>query len=118
MTKNKPTLEDAFLAAWKREFPQLPEPARQHPIRNPETGRDWRLDFCFVPERLFIEIQGGAAFGRHLRPAGQAKDYERHNYLTGIGWRGLYFNTLNLRCMVDAVTIVAEVLCKARPIDG
>lgn len=110
-TRNKPNLEDAFLAAWRREFPRLPEPVRQHPIRNPETGRDWHLDFLWEPEKLVVEIQGS---GRHQRLLGQAKDYERQNYLTLHGYRCLFFNTVNLRNMTDAVTITAEVLCNAR----
>lgn len=112
--KNKPTLEDTFLAAWRAEFPRLPEPDRQYLVRNPETGRDWKLDFCWIPERLVVEIQGT---GRHQRLLGQAKDYERQNYLVLNGYRCLFFNTINLRDMVAAVTLTAEVLCKAREVE-
>lgn len=109
----KSTLEEAFLAAWRQEFPRLPEPERQYPVKNPETGRDWHLDFLWRPEKLVVEIQGS---GRHQRLLGQAKDYERQNYLVSQGYRCLFFNTVNLRCMVDAVTITAEVLCNSREV--
>jgi very-short-patch-repair endonuclease len=122
MAKKKPsqkaTLEDQFLDTWKRLWPYLPQPCRQYPIKNPETGRDWRLDFSWAPEMLCVEIQGGSfvAKGRHNHPIGQARDYIKHNHLTSQGWRVLYFNTPLLKNMEDAVNIVAEVLCNAREV--
>jgi len=111
MAKSKSTLEDRFLAQWKQSFPKLPVPLRQYPIKNPATGRFWKLDFSWPEWRLMVEIQGT---GRHQRLMGQAKDYERQNYLVGKGWRCLFLNTVNLRNMEEAVEMVAEVLCRAR----
>ena len=48
---------------------------------------------------------------------GQLKDYERHNYLTSQGWEVLYFSTPMLKNAVDAVTLTAEVLCKAKEVE-
>lgn len=114
--KNKPTLEDAFMAAWRSEFPRLPEPVRQYAVRNPNTGRDWHIDFAWPDTSILlaVEIQGT---GRHQRLLGQARDYERQNHLVLHGWRCLFFNTIQLRDMTDAVTITAEVLCQAREVE-
>jgi len=113
----KATLEDQFLETWKRLWPNLPLPLRQYPIRNPETGHDWRLDFSWPEWKLSLEIQGGAFNkGRHINPIGQAKDYAKHNHLTSNGWRCLYFSTPMLKNMEDAVNITAEVLCNAREV--
>lgn len=119
--KNKKSvLEDTFLAVWNREFPSLPAPLRQHPVRNPQTGRLWRLDFCWIFEakKLAVEIQGGSFIrGGHNTAMGQLKDYERHNYLTSQGWEVLYFSTPMLKNAVEAVTLTAEVLCKAKEVE-
>jgi len=111
MAKSKSTLEDRFLAQWKQSFPKLPVPLRQYPVKNPATGRYWHLDFCFREWKLLVEIQGT---GRHQRLLGQAKDYERQNYLVSQGWRCLFYNTVNLRDMEAVVEEVAQVLCRAR----
>ena len=107
------TLEERFLAGWRQYFPQLPEPAQQHEVLNPKTNHYWRLDFAWLPEMVLVEIQG---WGRHTRLPGQAKDYERQNYLTSLGWRCLFLNSINLSDMEESVTTVAMVLCRARDI--
>jgi very-short-patch-repair endonuclease len=114
-SSRKQKLENEFLSHWVLLHGNLPEPARQHPIRNPNTGRDWKLDFAWVQEKLAVEIQGGSylAKGGHNTAAGQAKDYIRHNHLTRNGWRVLYFNTPMLKHMAAVVEEVAEVLCGA-----
>ena len=115
---DKEGLENSFLAHWVMLFPQLPPPVRQFKIRNPNTGRDWRLDFAWAEELLAVEIQGGAwTGGGHNTALGQQKDYIRHNHLTWKGWRVLYFNTPMLKHMADVVEEVAEVLCNAKEID-
>lgn len=110
----KETLENRFLATWVSEFPTLPLPVRQYKIRNPRTGRDFRLDFAWPDpgEMICVEIQGGSYVqGGHNTASGQARDYRRHNTLVRKGWRILYYNTEQLKHMEDVVTEVAEVLC-------
>lgn len=92
-------------------------PSRQHPILNPKTNRSFKLDFAWVPERIAVEIQGGAHVqGSHNRAAGQAHDYARHNHLTKLGWRVLYFNTPMLKDMAACVEETAELLCNAKEV--
>ncbi len=118
--KTAATLEDRFLEQWRKSYPKLPEPLRQYPIKNPATGRFWRLDFAWGEWKVFLEIQGGAFNGgRHVSGAGQAKDYDKQNHLVLNGWRGLYFNTAHFKDIEEVVDTVAQVLCKAREIgDG
>jgi very-short-patch-repair endonuclease len=115
--KSKPTLEDQFLEQWNKDFPKLPKPLRQYPVKNPKTGRFWKLDFSWPEWRISVEIQGGSFVGgRHNSGAGMARDYEKHNHLVQSGWRCLYFATGNLRDMEESVQVVAEVLCNAREV--
>ncbi len=116
-SQKKAVLEDAFLAAWDKEFPQLPKPVRQFPVKNPKTGCSWKLDFSWPEWKIAVEIQGGSFVrGGHNTAMGQASDYERHNYLTGRDWKVIYFSTPMLKDMQEAVTIAAEVLCNAKDI--
>jgi len=115
----KETLENNFLSHWVLMFGNLPEPVRQYAVRNPHTGRDWKLDFCWASELLAVEIQGGSFIkGGHNTATGQAQDYIRHNTLTRMGWRTLFYNTIQCKHMADVVTEVAEVLCQAREIEA
>ncbi len=114
--KNESPLEERFAAAWEQYFPNLPKPVRQFKVLNPNTGRFWALDFAWPDNKHYpvcLELQG---FGRHTRLAGQAKDYERQNYLTCLGWRCLFLNSINLQNMEEAVTITAMVLCNSKEI--
>ena len=50
--------------------------------------RRWRFDFAWTEIRLALEIEGGTwVTGRHNRPAGFAKDLEKYNTATLMGWR-------------------------------
>ncbi len=59
----------------------LPQPLRQfHPI----PGRKWCVDFCFLAERVIVEVEGGlyqAASG-HRSYLGVMRDIEKYNCLT------------------------------------
>jgi very-short-patch-repair endonuclease len=109
--KNESPLEEQFAKAWEQHFPNLPKPVRQFPILNPNTNCHWKIDFSWPDHLVLVEIQG---WGRHTRLAGQAKDYERQNYLTSLGWRCLFFNAINLKDLEESVTITAMVLCNAK----
>ena len=52
--------------------------------------RRWRFDFAWTDIRLALEIEGGTwVTGRHNRPVGYAKDLEKYNTATLMGWRVL-----------------------------
>lgn len=109
----KPNLEDAFLAAWLANFPELPVPVRQHRF----CDRRYAFDFAFPPEKLAIEIQGGAFVrGGHSTALGQAKDYEKNNLAVRTGWRMLFYNTVAFKDIDAIVTEVAEILCNAKEV--
>lgn len=113
----KTELEDAFYLHWQLMFPDLPMPVRQHPILNPKTNRHWKLDFAWPQEKLAVELQGGSFIrGGHNTAKGQHSDYERHNTLTKMGWRTLFFNTIGCKDMAAAVEFVAEVLTDAKEV--
>lgn len=67
----------------------LPKPVleyRFHPKRR------WRIDICYPDLKLAIEQEGGVfSFGRHTRPIGFAKDMEKYNALTELGWHLLRY---------------------------
>ena len=81
-------LEDTFaeqldavgLDGYVREYQAIP-------------GRRYRFDFCWVKERLAVEIQGGTySRGAHARPLGIKRDYEKGNLAIKYGWRVLQFD--------------------------
>jgi len=81
-------LEDIFAAqlnavgldGYVREYQAIP-------------GRRFRFDFCWVKERLAVEIQGGTySRGAHARPLGIKRDYEKGNLAIKYGWRVLQFD--------------------------
>ena len=81
-------LEDVFAAqldavgldGYVREYQAIP-------------GRRFRFDFCWVKERLAVEIQGGTySRGAHARPLGIKRDYEKGNLAIKYGWRVLQFD--------------------------
>ena len=68
-------LTAAGVAAFEREYRFAPP-------------RRWRFDFAWTEIRLALEIEGGTwVTGRHNRPAGFAKDLEKYNTATLMGWR-------------------------------
>ena len=81
-------LEDIFAAqldavgldGYAREYQAIP-------------GRRYRFDFCWVKERLAVEIQGGTySRGAHARPLGIKRDYEKGNLAVQFGWKVLQFD--------------------------
>ena len=65
---------------------RLPTPVRQHEVR---VGKRRRyIDFAFPHARVGVEV-GGRRF--HSGPAAEQRDSIRHNELTALGWRLLYF---------------------------
>ena len=71
------------------------------------ADRKWRFDFCFPTIMLAIEIEGGFG-GRHQR-GGFAKDIEKYNTATKMGWRVLRYTTAMV-IQGDAINDVLEFL--------
>lgn len=56
--------------------------------------RRWRFDFADVDNKIAVECEGGIwSGGRHTRGAGYAKDAEKYNQATVLGWRILRYCT-------------------------
>jgi very-short-patch-repair endonuclease len=51
----------------------------------PILGRDWELDFAWVPAKVYIEIDGMA----HRTKERFKADFQKHAALVLAGWRGL-----------------------------
>jgi hypothetical protein len=55
-------------------------------------GRDWAIDFAFLPERVAVEVEGivyarkGASVGRHQTGAGMEADLEKYGWLQAHRW--------------------------------
>jgi very-short-patch-repair endonuclease len=54
-----------------------------------DTGRKWRADFCWLPERVILEIEGGTRSGksRHTKHDGFTKDLDKYNTATLLGYK-------------------------------
>ena len=80
-----------FLTAWKMIGEPI-EPTEEYCFAKKETGRKWRFDFAFIPERVAVEVNGNAwnvrGGGRHNQEA----DYWKLNNAAALGWRILYFS--------------------------
>jgi very-short-patch-repair endonuclease len=111
---NKAQLEQRFIEAWFRLFPNLPRPIMQHRFH---PQRRWRFDFCFPEQLIAIEIDGGGFVrGAHNRAPQQAKDFEKQNAAVRMGWKVLRFNTVHMKDAEAVATEVAEMLTDAREV--
>lgn len=61
---------------------------------------DWRLDFAFIEQKVFIEIQGHG-FGHSGK--GAIRDWQKHNALVLRGWRGLYYPAFTAQDRPDII---------------
>ncbi|OAI41254.1 hypothetical protein AYO40_03475 [Planctomycetaceae bacterium SCGC AG-212-D15] len=67
----------------------LPEPVPEYQFAKC-IGRKWRMDWCWVREKVYLECDGGVWIqGRHTRGAGYIKDIEKHNEAAIMGYRRL-----------------------------
>ena len=77
---------------------------RFHPVRR------WRFDFAFPDKMIAVECEGGTySHGRHVRPGGVAKDTEKYNAATMLGWRVLRYTSGQITSG-EAVRQIAEVV--------
>ena len=82
-------LEILFLEICERFGIDTPTP--QLPVQ--VSGRNFRLDFAWVAQRVFVEVDG-AAF--HSSPTQIANDGNRQNLLVEAGWKPLRFTYADL----------------------
>jgi very-short-patch-repair endonuclease len=80
-----PIQDRLFLAALAQAG--IPAPVAEykfHPIRK------WRMDFAWLDQKVFLEIDGGLWIGgRHTRPGAMLKSWEKENAAAVQGWRVL-----------------------------
>jgi len=93
------SLTRLFLAHWQRnELPELQTEYHFHPHRL------WRFDYALPDHKIAIEIDGGTRQqGRHNRAEGYAKDAEKINAATGLGWRVFRFSDVMIKKGPDAM---------------
>jgi len=62
----------------------LPVPIAEYRFATP---RRWRWDFCWIEQKLALEIDGGVwTRGRHTRGKGFINDMEKQNAGVVLGW--------------------------------
>jgi very-short-patch-repair endonuclease len=70
--------------------------------------RRWRFDYCFIPQKVAIELDGGSwSGGRHTRGKGFEADCEKLNAATLLGFKTLRFTSTMLKN--DPVGCVEQV---------
>lgn len=81
------------MASWSVSFDEqcrlagLPTPMAELAFAS-HLKRRWRVDWCFVNEKIAVEVEGGIfVAGRHSRGAGMLKDMEKYNTLACLGYR-------------------------------
>lgn len=88
----------------------LPEPAAEYRF----CERRWKFDWAWVDRKLALEVEGGLwIMGRHSRPSGMLKDFEKYNRAAVLGWRILKCTPQQL-LTADLVRSVGEALSEGR----
>lgn len=106
-------LETTFASHWallRREDPSLPEPVREYVFH---STRKWRADFCFVTQRLIVELEGGIFSRRrsgHSTGAGIQRDCAKLNGAILEGWRYLRYTSQDMQNPWRVVEEVASAL--------
>lgn len=80
--------EGENLFAFQVKALKLPTPARQYKFAE-SLGRNFMADFCFVDQKLIVEVQGGIWIkggGAHSRPQKIEQDMERQQYAAYLGF--------------------------------
>lgn len=86
----------------------LPQPLLQF---SPIPGRKWRVDFCWLAERVIVEVEGGlyqAASG-HRSYGGVTRDIEKGNMLVMAGFRLLRV-TAAMIASGEAIDLIRQCL--------
>jgi hypothetical protein len=76
--------------------------------------RKWRMDFCWVEQRVGLEIDGGIwTRGRHTRGKGWLADTEKLNHAATLGYRMLRCTPQQLHDLQLIATIRAALFPQA-----
>lgn len=87
----------------------LPAPVREHAFH---PDRKWRFDFAWLDQRIALEVEGGIWIGGgHSRGSGVAKDIEKYNAATVLGWRIIRCQPRDL-CTTETVGMIHELIRK------
>jgi len=104
--------EAAFRTLWRILAVGLPQPVREFRFAAP---RRWRFDFAWPDSRIAVEIEGGIwSRGRHVRPAGYARDAEKYNAAAAAGWVVLRYTSQQLDTDPRSVVEQVESALRAR----
>jgi len=81
-------------------------------------GRNFRWDFAWQAEAVLVEIQGGT-FGKGRSAhtgASLARDFEKHNFATLLGYHTLYFTARDMtaRTLHATVNTIRKALRRTR----
>ncbi len=61
-------------------------------------ARRWRADFCWVPQKLIVEVEGGIyTSGRHVRGKGFEGDCEKYNEAQMLGYSVLRVTSKHIK---------------------
>ena len=94
--KKLPMAFDAFVALCRAH--QLPEPTKEYPFAR-EANRRFRADYCWVPEKVILEVNGGLWRTKGAHNTGRAllRDYTKSNLAQRLGY-------VYLQCAPEGVT--------------
>lgn len=99
----------AFLALCKQEG--IPEPIREFQFAQP---RKWRFDYCWYPQSLALEVDGGLYVGgAHVRGARIEQTHEKENAAAARGWRVLHCSPAKLCTPATIEALRAALLWEA-----
>lgn len=85
----------------------LPEPQPEYRFAKP---RRWRFDWCWVEQKVALEVQGGLFVnGRHSRGAALVKEHEKLNTAASMGYRVLFVTPSQVNSG-EALTVVEAAL--------
>ena len=82
---------------------RIPQPSEEYQFAK-DIGRRWRFDFCWIPEKVAVELEGGIWIGgSHTRPVRFISDADKYNRASLDGWIVLRYTTDHLRKHSDQV---------------
>lgn len=100
-----PIQDRIFLAALAQAGIPAPVPEYKfHPVRK------WRMDWAWIDQKVFLEIDGGIwSGGRHTRPGAMLKTWEKENAAATQGWRVLRCQPRDV-CKLATINAISAAL--------
>ena len=105
-----PIQDRIFLAALAQAGIPAPVPEYKfHPVRK------WRMDWAWVDQKVFLEIDGGLWIGgRHTRAPAMLKSWEKENAAATQGWRVLRCQPRDV-CKLATINAIRAALSLTQP---